>query len=377
MRKVVHAFYNDCRLRSLYHDHLTLKKTLLSSSQNPLRNFSMLSSDGKKVKEPEDLEEIQGEKADMSFFESLEDIKVSVINDSILRIRLNRPHRMNALSEKMGESIISLSKFLQQKNDDSNHLVQSKDKNKIASLQKASSYRCVIFEGSEDSFSTGRDLKDSKLHTTQSQKDYYMKTAQESVMAVLNIPIPTISLLSGANYGWGVELALATDIRYATSSAIFCLPECSLGIFPGAYGCVLLPKRIISPALARELIFTSRSFSAQEAFKYGILNDVVNINEADDREKKGGDTSVNNKKKIFFQHLRQRGLDTAKAIVKNGPLGLIAAKKLMNRIEDENLNLLDSIQLSDTMRAPLSNTADFKEALQAFGEKRQPLFTGR
>merc|ERR1712227_334172 len=131
---------------------------------------------------------------------------------------------------------------------------------------------------------------------TQAEKDYYMKIAQASVLAILNIPIPTVALLSGANYGWGVELALAADIRLATSTAFFCLPECSLGIFPGAYGCLTLPKRVISPAIARELIFTSRRFSAQEAFKYGILNDVVNINKADDKEKKGGDTSVDDEK---------------------------------------------------------------------------------
>lgn len=134
---------------------------------------------------------------------------------------------------------------------------------------------------------------------TQEQRDRYMSLAFESVMAIHRLPMPTIAAISGtglespsattgpltpvvptqhssllpplsvlmvagACFGWGLELALGCDLRVASLDATICLPETSLGIFPGAGGCVLL-RNVVGPSVAKDLIYTARRIQGQEA----------------------------------------------------------------------------------------------------------------
>ncbi len=75
---------------------------------------------------------------------------------------------------------------------------------------------------------------------TLEQRERYMKLALDSVLAIGRLPVPTIAAMAGPAFGWGLELALACDLRVATRDATLCLPETSLGIFPGAAGAVML-----------------------------------------------------------------------------------------------------------------------------------------
>jgi enoyl-CoA hydratase/carnithine racemase len=121
----------------------------------------------------------------------------------------------------------------------------------------------VITGAGDKAFSTGRDLRASKEHT-QSQADEYMQAAISSVLAVRALPLPTIAAINGHAYGWGLELALACDFRFADEKAILCFPETSLGLFPGACGTVLA-SRVLGPTVAKELIYTARRFTGLEA----------------------------------------------------------------------------------------------------------------
>jgi len=71
--------------------------------------------------------------------------------------------------------------------------------------------------------------------------------------------------MQGFSFGWGTELALACDLRVAAPDATLCLPETGLGIIPGAAGCVLL-RELVSPAVAKDLIYTARRVSGEEAY---------------------------------------------------------------------------------------------------------------
>ncbi|KAM3577142.1 hypothetical protein VYU27_001059 [Nannochloropsis oceanica] len=259
---------------------------------------------------------------------NLKDIEFS-LKDGVATITLDRPHRLNALSEEMGESLMRLCEYLTE--------------------APADKVRACIVTGGSRAFSTGRDLKASKLHTTLAQRERYMKLALDSVLAVQRLPLPTIAALSGPAFGWGLELALACDLRVSSPSSLLCLPETSLGIFPGAGGVVLL-RELVSPSVAKDLIFTARRFSGEEARALGVVNSVS--------------TAVDD-----------AALELAETIARNGPLGVRGAKEVMEGAH--NVSFTEAIRLATQLRAPLSETDDFKEALQAFEEKRKPVFKGR
>lgn len=162
-------------------------------------------------------------------------------------------------------------------------------------------------------------------------------------------PLPTIACLSGPAFGWGLELALACDLRVAHPASLLCLPETSLGIFPGAGGVVLL-RELVSPSIAKDLIFTARRFSGADALSLGVVNRVS-------------------------PNVEENAEELAQCIAENGPLGVRGAKEVMEGAH--NVDFGTAIALARQLRAPLSETEDFKEALQAFEEKRKPTFRGR
>ena len=137
----------------------------------------------------------------------------NVVN-GIWSIQLNRPDRLNALSEQMGEELISV--FNQCNEEDS-------------------CCRGLLIHGGEDAraFSSGRDLKLSKAHTDEEARRY-LDIAIESVLALYRVQVPTCAAIDGHCIGWGLELAMAADIRFVGPTARLRLPETSLGLFPGA-----------------------------------------------------------------------------------------------------------------------------------------------
>lgn len=149
-----------------------------------------------------------------------------------------------------------------------------------------------------------------------------------------------------------MELSLASDIRLVLDTATLCLPECSLAIFPGAGGTVTLP-RLVGPGRAKELIFSSRRFSGLEALAYGIANHSY----------------------PSTTQLMAEAEELAAKIAANGPLGVRAAKNVINATLDQKME--DALDYSMRQRYQLNYTEDFKEALKAFEEKRKPKFTGK
>jgi enoyl-CoA hydratase len=165
------------------------------------------------------------------------------------------------------------------------------------------------------------------------------------------MPQPTIAAINGFALGGGCELALACDLRYASSRAKLGQPEINLGIIPGWGGTQRL-ARATTLGFAKELILTGRIVDADEALERGLVNAVTEPEE-----------------------LLGRVLEVALQLAAKSPLALEAAKQAVNRAlhGDHGENLAREADRFGELFA----SEDAKEGLTAFTEKREPRFTGR
>jgi enoyl-CoA hydratase/carnithine racemase len=211
--------------------------------------------------------------------------------------------------------------------------------------------RVVLFIGAgEKAFSVGADLKERKNLTDEQVKRNLFKI-NEVFNAIDQLPQPTIAAINGFAFGGGMELALACDFRFAAQEALMGLTETSLAIIPGAGGTQRLP-RLIGQARALELILTARRLTADEAFNYGLLTKVVErVNLVND------------------------SLSFCRQLLANGPIALQQAKFAIKNGMNADLNT--GLQIERKAYEVTLPTADRVEALQAFSEKRKPVFKGK
>ncbi|WP_442599100.1 enoyl-CoA hydratase-related protein [Neobacillus sp. D3-1R] len=211
--------------------------------------------------------------------------------------------------------------------------------------------RIVIFTGAgEKAFSVGADLKERKSLTNEEVKRNLFKI-NEVFNAIDQLPQPTIALINGYAFGGGMELALACDFRIVAEKTLLGLTETSLAIIPGAGGTQRLP-RLIGQAKALELILTARRVPSEEALQFGLVNRVVPIEE-----------------------LLSSALDWANMILQNGPVGVQQAKFAIK--QGMNTDLATGLQIERKAYEVTIPTEDRIEALQAFSEKRKPVFKGK
>lgn len=130
----------------------------------------------------------------------------------------------------------------------------------------------VLRSSTPGNFCAGADLKE-RQGLSNHDTEVLVKGLRDTFNQLANLPQPTIALIDGPALGGGLELALACDLRVATKSALFGLPETSLAIIPGAGGTQRTPRTIPLP-LAKELIFTAQRISAEQARIYGLINHV-------------------------------------------------------------------------------------------------------
>jgi enoyl-CoA hydratase len=163
------------------------------------------------------------------------------------------------------------------------------------------------------------------------------------------MPKPTIAAVNGFALGGGCELALACDIRYGSSRAKFGQPEVNLGIIPGWGGTQRL-ARICGIGVAKELVFTGRTVDADEALRIGLVSAV-------------------------HDPVLEKARDTAQLLTAKSPVALRVMKQLANRAlaGDHGENLAAEADAFGELFA----SADAKEGLAAFVEKREPQFAGR
>jgi len=205
----------------------------------------------------------------------------------------------------------------------------------------------LIITGDGKSFVAGADIS--------AMKDYYSEEGRawgelgSSVFKKIDhMKIPTIAAVNGFALGGGCELAMACDLRIASENAKFGQPEVSLGITPGYSGCVRLP-RLVGIAKAKELIYTGDYISACEAQKIGLVNKVVP-----------------------FEELLDAAMDMAARIASKAQIAVRYSKMAINRGIETDLDT--AIVFENQIFALCFATEDQKEGMNAFTEKRTPLF---
>jgi enoyl-CoA hydratase len=243
-------------------------------------------------------------------------------------ITFNRPEVANALSSQMGRELLEV----------------------WSGLAKRQDLRCVILRGEGKHFQAGADLKERNGMTDDAWAEQH-RLFEAMIRAQLSVPVPVIAAVHGAAMGGGCEMTLACDFAYAAEGARFGLPESTLGIMPGL-GATQLLTRAVGSRRAIEIVTTGKPFSAEEALAYGVVNGVVPP-----------------------ELLLDTVLEVASRIAAAAPLSVRALKRVIHAGQD--LPLKEGMDLELTHYYELFVTADRREGVGSFNEKRKPSFQGR
>jgi len=221
----------------------------------------------------------------------------------------------------------------------------------VADLSQRPEIRGVIVTGAgEKAFVAGADISEM-IGMDAERARHFGALGQRVFDALSALPVPVVGAVNGFALGGGCELALACDFIYASENARFGLPEVSLGVVPGFGGTQRL-SRLVGRARAKELIFTGDMIDAARAKEIGLALDVVPLAK-------------------LLPHARA----ALERVAKKGPLAVQRAKEAIDRGAD--LELADGLHIEREVFSDLFNSADRREGMKAFLEKRPPLFTGR
>lgn len=236
-------------------------------------------------------------------------------------LRINRPEALNAMNLDV---ISELSKM-------------------IDIIAADESIKTVVITGAgERSFCAGADIS-YMVNIDPMQAEKYATSAQDVINKIDRLEKPVIAAVNGFALGGGCELAMACDIRIASSNAKIGQPEVTIGIPPGWGGTQRL-MRLVGPAKAKELIFTGKMITADEAYQIGLVNKVINLG-SDDKippEAPKGDAAKEKERaseisKTLNRKLMDESLALAKEIAKNSFTAVKVSKKLINRGMDTDL----------------------------------------
>jgi len=248
--------------------------------------------------------------------------------DRVATFTLNRPEVFNAQSLQL---LRELEAALKDFRDDSNLWVG------------------IVTGAGEKAFCGGADIKETLPFMKENRGRYWAFPG--TMMKGLDLWKPLIAAINGVALGGGLEIALACDIRIASERAKLGVPEVKLGLIPGGGGTQRLP-RMIPWCKAAELTFTGQPIDAQEAYRIGLVNEVVSP-----------------------ERLMARAKEWAEKICECAPLAVRTAKEAMIRGSD--LTLDDGLRLEDSLESLLLGTEDFTEGTSAFIEKRKPQWKGK
>ena len=250
------------------------------------------------------------------------------VHDGIAEIRFNRPHRLNAVVQ---EVYSELTEALN-----------------IAEASRES--RVVLLTGEGRAFCVGADLKEHKAGRTPFDRREYLRGEQTVCKRLALLSKPVVAAVNGFALGAGAEMAIASDFVVMAESAKLGLPEIGLGTFLGGGITYLLP-RLVGLAKARELVFLGERIGAEEAVRIGLAC-----------------RSYPNQG--FLDHARA----FAREIAGKAPFSMQLAKEQLNMAAERGFDGALVAELEGMMFC--STTKDWQEGVDAFAEKRVPVFTG-
>lgn len=251
-------------------------------------------------------------------------------NDKIVTITLNRPEAMNSVDPETQEELIrAWTRF----RDDEGAWV------------------AILTGAGEKAFSAGADLKKMIPRAFQPGHRRDLGLGLGGITRGLEIWKPMIAAVNGHCLAGGLELALACDLRLASPNATFGLTEVRWAIMPGAGGTQRLP-RAVPLAKAMEMILMAQAIDAAEAYRIGLVNEVVPLPD-----------------------LLPMAREWAQTLCERGPLAVRAAKEAV--IRGLTMPLADGLRLEAFLSGTLRGTEDAVEGPRAFAEKRAPQFKAR
>jgi enoyl-CoA hydratase len=248
--------------------------------------------------------------------------------DQVVVLTLNRPEAMNSFSFSMLRGL----------------------REKVEAIQYDPEVRVVIITGAGKAFCAGADLKE-RATLSETQVREFIYTIRNLFSFIESLRVPVIAAVNGVALGGGTELALACDLRIASSTASLGLTETRLAIIPGAGGTQRLP-RLVGRGKAKELIFTGCRVNATEALQIGLVNQVSKP-----------------------EALLDDALGMAGMICETGPIAIQQAKYAINHGLETDLHT--GLAIESNAYWITIPTEDRLEGLTAFREKRKPVYKGK
>jgi enoyl-CoA hydratase len=210
--------------------------------------------------------------------------------------------------------------------------------------------RVLVVTGTGRGFIAGADIGEYD-GVSQAAFDDYQRLGRKAFSMLADLPQPTIAAVNGYAFGGGFEVALACDLIVASTTARFGLPEVKLGLLPGGGGTQRL-ARAIGVRTTKDLVMTGRAMRPAEAERRGLVSRVVEVDE-----------------------LMPTALDLARTLADRAPLAVREAKRLVD--DGIEASLAAGWTLEQRVLSGLYATADAREGIRAFIEKRDPVFEGR
>ena len=248
-------------------------------------------------------------------------------------ITINRPKALNALNSTVLEEL--------------NEAFDGVDLNVV---------RCLILTGAgEKSFVAGADIGEMS-NLTKAEGEAFGKKGNDVFRKIETFPIPVIAAVNGFALGGGCEISMSCDIRLCSDNAVFGQPEVGLGITPGFGGTQRL-ARLVSPGMAKQLIYTARNIKAAEAYRIGLVNAVCS--EVKDEE--------GNVVKSAQEALMEAAVKMAKGIADQAPIAVRNCKKAIN--EGLQVDMDQAIVIEEKLFGDCFETEDQKAGMGNFLEK--------
>jgi methylglutaconyl-CoA hydratase len=252
-----------------------------------------------------------------------------IFDSSVATLTLNRPDKRNAISYELIDDLI-----------------------RVLEEVKNSTAQIMILTGAGKAFCSGMDLDNLKalIGRTPEQNLEDSRIMVSLFRTLYEFPKPTIAAVNGAAIAGGTGLALLCDFTLAVPEAKFGYTEVRIGFVPAIVSTFLL--RQVGEKIARDLLLTGRIFDAAEALKMGLINEIV-----------------------APEKLLDRAGELAAQLAENSPLSLFYTKRLLT--DHARVGLDMQIEAAIRENAGIRESADFREGIESFLEKRRPKWTGR
>ncbi|MED1916842.1 enoyl-CoA hydratase-related protein [Bacillus thuringiensis] len=251
------------------------------------------------------------------------------VSEGVAVVTLNRPDKFNAFTAVMNKEITDA----------------------LKQAQKDADVRCIVLTGAGRAFNAGQDLSDVSGGGDVDYGSFLRDRYNPMILQFQKTEKPIIAAVNGVAAGAGMSVALACDIRLASEKASFVNAFVNIGLVPDSGGCYFLP-RIVGIGKALELAMTGEKVSAEEALRFGLVNQVYPA-----------------------ESFMEDALVYARKLASLPTKGIGLIKRTMYK--GLEMGLEETLEYEAFAQEAAGSTADHKEGVTAFMEKRAPRFTGR